>query len=399
MVNIELLYEKNPTVEVLERLLAFEAAREEKAAAKEIAYVEAFTRAQKNMGVADKTARNEYYNSKYATHEDVWDACHMALNDEGISVSQKPATVYDLPGGKVEIIVNTKLTHVAGHSDSAEISVIIPIEEEKKNDGGKKGPNLTQRIGGVITYLRRYGLSSITGIPFGEDDDGNMGRQKDSPDSSRPRCISEAQYKYLAGRLGQKIVALDVAGRKKITEQVRTKFGVAEMKMLPVSRLQDAIEFIDALVIEAPPPAVPSPSSVPGAASQVEGTVPTSEVPATESVPPKAEVAAPVFNPGPMAESNESVQTSGVPLTEVASPISTPDPGGKPEVISQGEYRILANTFKNAVAKMDQERRKVVRLLVSDTFGVAEMKDLPRGRYQEALDFLNAYVDREKMAS
>lgn len=120
----------------------------------------ALLKAQKNMGVALKDAKNPFYKSKYADLNSVIDASIGVLNDAGIVVLQ-PVVVID---GKQ--YVETKLIHAdSGESQSSFTEVIV------------KSPNDAQQAGAGITYARRFGLQALV-VLKAEDDDGNFASGK-----------------------------------------------------------------------------------------------------------------------------------------------------------------------------------------------------------------------------
>jgi len=115
--------------------------------------------AQRRFGSAKKTSANPHFKSRYADLSEVWEACHAALNDNGIAILQTP-----FPGlGEGEIGIRTMLLHTTGQWVAC--SVVIPLA---KNDA--------QGIGSAITYARRYGLMALVGV-CPEDDDGNAAAQ------------------------------------------------------------------------------------------------------------------------------------------------------------------------------------------------------------------------------
>lgn len=83
------------------------------------------------------------------------------------------------PDGKVR--VTTKLSHVAGHSESTYFDL-------PHDSSGSK--NAVQAVGSSTSYAKRYGLLSILNIRVvGEDDDGQAGGE--------PPAISVKQYDEL----------------------------------------------------------------------------------------------------------------------------------------------------------------------------------------------------------
>tara|TARA_Y100001972_G_C7588753_1_gene295174 strand:- start:299 stop:913 length:615 start_codon:yes stop_codon:yes gene_type:complete len=115
--------------------------------------IQAFIKAQSEMGSAIKNAKNPFLKNKYADINAIQDAVHPVFHANGFMITQEGSA--DEFGQYVE----TKLTHTTGQSFSSKVYL-----EFKKSD--------MQSLGGAITYARRYGLVSLTGIPV-EDDDAN----------------------------------------------------------------------------------------------------------------------------------------------------------------------------------------------------------------------------------
>ena len=112
--------------------------------------------AQSEMSSAKKSSTNPHFRSKYADLPSVMEAVMPALNKHGISVLQFPS--FDLETKLVS--VETRLLHKSGEWVSGSCSA---LPRDHKN---------VQAVGSTITYLKRYGLQSMTGCPS-EDDDGN----------------------------------------------------------------------------------------------------------------------------------------------------------------------------------------------------------------------------------
>ena len=114
----------------------------------------ALLKAQKNMGVALKDAKNPFFKSKYADLNSVIDASLSVLNDAGIVVLQ-PTVVLE---GKQ--YVETKLIHAeSGESISGFTEIVV------------KSATDAQQVGSGISYARRYGLQSLV-VLKADDNDG-----------------------------------------------------------------------------------------------------------------------------------------------------------------------------------------------------------------------------------
>ena len=127
----------------------------------------ALASAQAKMGKALKSANNPHFKSKYADLASVTEACMPALNEAGIAVIQP--TGEDETGRYVE----TMLIHgPSGEVLKCRVPLIV-----QKND--------MQGYGSAVTYARRYGLMSMSGVAP-EDDDGNAAA-KSPPRQQAPK--------------------------------------------------------------------------------------------------------------------------------------------------------------------------------------------------------------------
>lgn len=116
--------------------------------------IKAFIKAQSEMGKAIKNAQNPFLKNSYADLNAIQEAVFPVFHKNGFAIVQ---SVGADEHGKY---VNTKLLH---SETEAEFDSCVYLEY-KKGD--------MQSLGGAITYARRYGLLSLTGIPVA-DDDGN----------------------------------------------------------------------------------------------------------------------------------------------------------------------------------------------------------------------------------
>lgn len=113
----------------------------------------ALAKAQSEMEAAQRNATNTFFKSTYADLHAVQQACMPALNKNGIAVLQSPSR----EGGA--ITVTTMLMHSSGQWIKGQLS-LIPAKTNNAQEDGK-----------VISYARRYMLSSMAGVAQ-EDDDG-----------------------------------------------------------------------------------------------------------------------------------------------------------------------------------------------------------------------------------
>lgn len=120
----------------------------------------ALAKAQAKIKAAKRNATNPHFKSRFADLESVVEACGSALAESGIARIQAPST-----GSDGSVVVTTRLSH-AGQFYEADLST----------KPQQSGP---QAVGSVITYLKRYGLAAMAGVPTGDDDDAEAAEDRD----------------------------------------------------------------------------------------------------------------------------------------------------------------------------------------------------------------------------
>lgn len=137
--------------------------------------IKSFMTAQSEMGVALKNAKNPFLKNKYADLQAIQEAVYPVFHAHGFAITQVCGADEH---GK---FVSTLFLHETGANFSSCVYL-----EYKKGD--------MQSLGGAITYARRYGLLSLTGIPVA-DDDGNTavgtGMMKAKQDIKEKRMTNE----------------------------------------------------------------------------------------------------------------------------------------------------------------------------------------------------------------
>lgn len=106
------------------------------------------------MDKVKKDANNPFFHSKYASLENILDAIRLPLQECELEFTQFPTGDYGL-------------TTILFHLPSGEF-----LQDTYNMEPTKKDP---QGAGSVITYQRRYALTSIFCINVETDDDGNKG--------------------------------------------------------------------------------------------------------------------------------------------------------------------------------------------------------------------------------
>ncbi len=102
----------------------------------------------------EKDADTGAYQYKYADISDVLETVLPVLSAHGIAVCQAPKIVND------QMILITTLTH--GASDT-NVSCEYPVASANNNH---------QKLGGALTYARRYALCALVGVAPAQDLDG-----------------------------------------------------------------------------------------------------------------------------------------------------------------------------------------------------------------------------------
>jgi len=137
---------------------------------------EQLVKALSEMSNPKKSATNPFFKSKYATLED------------SLNIATKTLAKYDLA------VLQLNVTKETG---SCLVTRIIHKSGQFIEDGGVplklKDENDAQKLGGAITYARRYGLQSMLGMIGEEDDDGNTAVQP-KPKEVTARQPSKMSY-------------------------------------------------------------------------------------------------------------------------------------------------------------------------------------------------------------
>lgn len=110
-----------------------------------------------------KNTENPFFKAKYADYNSIRDAIDPILEQNGLVVLMVPDSVGDQPA----------LTIMLRHLESGQyIQTTTPLSLTKKDP---------QAHGSALTYMKRYGLTTILGLKnVDEDDDGNVASQPDN---------------------------------------------------------------------------------------------------------------------------------------------------------------------------------------------------------------------------
>lgn len=134
--------------------------------------VAALAAAQLEFGVATKDSTNPYYNSRYADLASVINAVRPALNKQGIALTAIPDQDLERQTASMTVLLAKGEQYLGFSTEAPAVG--------KTRDGKDRFD--IQTLSAVWTYLRRTGISAITGLAGEEDDDANTVVQ----DQSRP---------------------------------------------------------------------------------------------------------------------------------------------------------------------------------------------------------------------
>jgi hypothetical protein len=110
-----------------------------------------------NTNVTVKT-QNGSYDFSYTDLDGIFDAIKQVYKENKIAVLQEPTT--SVADGSLILSIETMLLHESGEWVKSEPLMVVASSK-------------MQDLGGQITYLKRYSLSAISGLPTEKDDDGN----------------------------------------------------------------------------------------------------------------------------------------------------------------------------------------------------------------------------------
>lgn len=125
---------------------------------------------------------NPHFKNRYATFENVCDTIRPYMQECGLIWSQMPGDSSDMG-----LSVKTLIAHVES-GESLETVMVVPL--------AKRDP---QGAGSALTYGMRYSLMAMLGLPPTDDDDGNLGSQKQSaPPEIKPASKAQSRDPYKA---------------------------------------------------------------------------------------------------------------------------------------------------------------------------------------------------------
>ena len=153
---------------------------------------------------------NPFYKSNYAELSSIFDTIRTPLYENGLAITQ---TMDVLENNRM--VIKTRLMHTSG--EFIESTMLLPDITDP------------QKVGGAITYYRRYSLMAICGLPA-SDDDGN-----EASKAVNSEAISEDVLSSIESFID---------GREEIKEKILKFCGIKELKEMKQSQVKASEKFI-----------------------------------------------------------------------------------------------------------------------------------------------------------
>ncbi len=175
-----------------------------------------------------KNSDNPFFKSKYVELDDLLASVRPVLTRNGLSILQEPSS------DGTNVTVKTVLLHNSGEYIEFEALALKPVKSDP------------QGLGSAITYGRRYALSSILGVAWDADDDGNKASGKEQYKQGSPRPQAEAtpkqpDKKQLLIRLMHQAKESGLSADD-IKQLMQFKFKINKSDDLSVAQIEDLLK-------------------------------------------------------------------------------------------------------------------------------------------------------------
>lgn len=175
----------------------------------------ALAKFQSEVSDPNRTKKNAFLKSKYVTLDSLLQAVRPVLANNGLSFLQVPFTGADV------VSVTTMLLHESGEWLESD-PFTLPLM--------KKDP---QGVGSVVTYARRYSLSSILGVAWDEDDDAQSNNETELTKQLAQEVFKLAEVKNIDNNT--------------VASYIKTTFNKTSSKMLDLSELKQVKSWLTSL--------------------------------------------------------------------------------------------------------------------------------------------------------
>lgn len=175
----------------------------------------ALAKFQSEVSDPNRTKENAFLKSKYVTLDSLLQAVRPVLANNGLSFLQVPFTGADV------VSVTTMLLHESGEWLESD-PFTLPLM--------KKDP---QGVGSVVTYARRYSLSSILGVAWDEDDDAQSNNETELT-------------KQILHELTELVEVKDIPNET-VSSYIKTTFNKPSSKLLDLTELKQVKSWLVSL--------------------------------------------------------------------------------------------------------------------------------------------------------
>ena len=175
----------------------------------------ALAKFQSEVSDPNRTKENAFLKSKYVTLDSLLQAVRPVLASNGLSFLQVPFTGADV------VSVTTMLLHESGEWLESD-PFTLPLM--------KKDP---QGVGSVVTYARRYSLSSILGVAWDEDDDAQSNNETELT-------------KQILHEVTELVKVKDISNET-VSSYIKTTFNKPSLKLLDLTELKQVKSWLVSL--------------------------------------------------------------------------------------------------------------------------------------------------------
>lgn len=187
----------------------------------------ALSKFQNEVQDPGKNSDNPFFKSKYVELDDLLASVRPVLTRNGLSILQEPSS------DGTNVTVKTVLLHNSGEFIEFEALALKPVKTDP------------QGLGSAITYGRRYALSSILGVAWDADDDGNKASgkqttqqtpQKPKPPQPAPAAVDDKKQLLIKLSHHAKEVGLSPEDIKQLMD---FKFKAVKSDDLDIEQIKD----------------------------------------------------------------------------------------------------------------------------------------------------------------
>ncbi|HUV84991.1 MAG TPA: ERF family protein [Methanosarcinales archaeon] len=187
------------------------------------------------------SAKNPQYNSKYAPLDEILALVRPVLGKQNLSIVQ------DVGGDLESIKITTILMHGSGEWIESEPFM---LKGEQTLKGGAKVINI-QGAGSMITYAKRYQVTSILGIQGAEDDDGNHAskEKKETPEEKAEREAAELKAKKICATKVETLRNM-ITDAKYTEEKLCEFYKIDLLEDMPIELFMRAMKSLEKMIDE-----------------------------------------------------------------------------------------------------------------------------------------------------